>query len=341
MFGAAFQIAGPITASSDTAALNTGTIALAGQTAQAALTLDLTNAPPHLEGTLAFNQIDLKPLLSEAGMARLASARTGPLIETDLRLSAKTATWQNFSAGETALTLASHSQRLTAEIAELDLLGGEVRGQIALDLGAPSTHASARLSVEGLDSVGFLSLVNQRDWLSGAADLNLEAEADWTDPAEIKDRLVARARVNFPDGGQICLDIPRLATASPGESDGWGTFEFTNAAFDKLRFEMTLRDGQLSFADVLLASGGRHVSGHGEIDLATRSLDWRFTFAPRAVVQGGSTGKADAGRSVASRLSIKGPWTRPVIRSGEGPDNSMLATPQRAAAALELSAPGR
>jgi uncharacterized protein involved in outer membrane biogenesis len=326
MFGVAFDVSGPISVSPQTAALTTRAISLAGQTAEAALTLDLKQTPPHLEGTLAFNQLDLKALLSETGLDRLASrAQSMPLLETDLRVSAKGMVWNGMAAGETALTLASHSQRMTAEIAELDFLGGEVRGQIAMDMSGPQTRASARLSIEGLDAAGFLNLMQQRDWLSGAADVNLEAEATWTDPAEIKDRLIARARVNFPEGGQMRLDIPRLASTSPGETDGWGTFEFTNAAFEKLRFEMTLRNGQLSFTDVLLASAGRHVSGHGEIDLATRSLDWRFSFTPRGGPANGSLVKGDATSSVTtSGLSIKGPWIRPVIRSGDAPDSSML-----------------
>ena len=138
------------------------------------------------------------------------------------------------------------------------------------------------------------------------------------------------------------LDIPRLATTTTSESDGWGTFDFTNAAFDKLRFEMTLREGQLGFANVVLGAAGRQVNGRGEIDLAARSLDWRFTFAPGTASEGRAVAGGQVDKPQTSRLSIKGPSIRPVIRSGDaGRDSSMLTTRTQAASALELLTPRR
>ena len=106
-------------------------------------------------------------------------------------------------AGPIALAVSSRPERLTAEIAELGFLGGEVRGHIALDMTGVLPHASARLSGENLDSAGLLALAEQRDWLRGAADVNAEAEATLDDPSEFMERLVAHARVNFPEGGQM------------------------------------------------------------------------------------------------------------------------------------------
>jgi AsmA protein len=218
-----------------------------------------------------------------------------------------------------------------------------VRGHIALDAAGPQTRASARLSAENLDAAALLSLAGQRDWLTGAADINVEAETAWADPAAFMNKLVAKARINFPEGGQMRLDLPRLATTTqPLDAEGWGGFEFANAAFDKLRFEMTLRDGRIGFANVTLSAAGREVSGRGQIDLAARSLDWRFTFAPGGAAQSGRTViRGQAEKPLASRLSIKGPWEHPVIRSHGLPDSSMLARPTRAAATLELSPFGR
>jgi AsmA protein len=339
MFAGSVAASGEVNIASDTAALTSGEIALAGQTAQTALTLKRDKDQPRLEGALAFDRLDVNALVSGTGSERFADGSLlGALIESDLRISAKEIVWDGIALGDTALALTSAPQRLSAEIAELDFLGGEVRGQVAFDADGPLTRATARLSAESVDAAAFLRLAKQRDWLTGFADVNVEAEAAWADPTSIVDQISARARVNFPEGGQMRLDIPRLASLAPSEGDeGWGSFEFSNAAFDKLRFEMTLRAGQINFADVLLASAGRRVNGDGEIDLAQRSLDWRFTFVPGAVPQKDHNDAPDVpGSANLSRLSIKGPWIRPVIRSGDSADRSMLEKAQRAAVALEL-----
>ncbi len=328
-------IAGQMTLSPEVAVLSSGEVSLAGQSAQAALTLKRGEGLPHLEGTLAFHRVDAGALIAAqgGGTELLAGSSLRAQVETDLRLSARTVIWNDLEAGPVALTFTSRPERLTAEIAEFDFLGGEVRGHFGADMAGAEMRASARLSADGLDSAALLRLAHQRDWLSGPADVNVEADAVWRDLAEILDRMVAKARVNFPEGGQIRLDLPRMATSATGETNGWGTFDFTNAAFDKLRFEMVLRNGQLSFASVVLAAAGHQVSGGGAIDLATRSLDWRFTCAPGQ--QGRAAVKSAGGKPVISRLSIKGPWSQPVIRSDEAPDSSMLITPAHAAA-LEL-----
>jgi uncharacterized protein YhdP len=136
------------------------------------------------------------------------------------------------------------------------------------------------------------------------------------------------------------LDIPRIAASALGESSGWDALDLTSAAFDRLRFDVTLRQGQISFANVVLAAAGRQVNGRGDIDLAARSLDWRLNLLPtidQALVPPAASSQ-EAGAS-ASRLSIKGPWSSPTIRKEMSPA-SLLKTGS-GKAGLEVSLSGR
>jgi AsmA protein len=335
--GGDVALSGAVAMTSQTLSLTSGAVTIGGQSAQASLTLERDDPLPRLEGALAFNGLDLKALMAGQSLAdgvTTASAQSA-MAEMDLRLSAKAVTWGGIETGPAALTLTARPSRLSAEIAELVLLGGELRGLVALEMAGPMARASARLSAEGVDAARLLRLADQRDWLSGAADLNVEAEAHWNDPAEITETLTAHARVNFPEGGQMRLDIPRLASSPAlGGSGGWGDFEFTSAAFEHLRFDMALRDGQLSFSNLALTAAGRQVKGRGEIDLGARSLDWRFTLAPRtATGQDGLHGTVEDASGPA--LSIQGPWTRPVIRHRSS-SGSHVRPDAHSAAALEI-----
>lgn len=342
--GESLSARGRLAVTDDLASLRSGEISVAGQTAQAALTLLFTKPLPRLEGALAFNALDLQALLSGqgrgAGMDRSPSLAT--LLETDLRVSAKAVTWGGLQTSSAALTLTSRPERLSAEIAQLVVFGGDMRGQIAITTAGPTTHASARLSAEAVDAAKLLSLAHQRDWLSGAANANVEAEALWNDPRQITEKVVARARVHFPDGGQMRLDIPRLAKSGAGETNGWGAFDFTGAAFETLRFEAALRDGQISFSNVDLAAAGGNVNGRGQIDLAARSLDWRFTVGPSgAPPRGGPYSGSNVHAPTGSAISITGPWTRPIIRSGGASRSMIINARGRSVAALEVLPYGR
>jgi AsmA protein len=336
----AVAASGDLTVSAEQATLTSAEISIAGQAAKTALTLKQGSTLPRLEGVLAFERFDPAPLLDTWAQARDSARPLRIPVESDLRISAKTMSWNGIEAGPAALAVTSRAERITAEIAELGFLGGEMRGHLALDVTGKQPRISARLTGESLDAAGFLSLTRQRDWLSGQADVNVEAESAFDHPSDISQNVMARARVNFPEGGQMRLDIPRIAASALGESSGWDALDLTSAAFDRLRFDVTLRQGQISFANVVLAAAGRQVNGRGDIDLAARSLDWRLNLLPtidQALVPPAASSQ-EAGAS-ASRLSIKGPWSSPTIRKEMSPA-SLLKTGS-GKAGLEVSLSGR
>jgi AsmA protein len=339
--GHAVSASGDLTLAPEQITLTSAQVGIAGQTAQAAVTLKRGEQLPRLEGVLAFDHFDATPWLAKEreGSAALPSKPFHIPIESDVRISAKTLSWNGVTAGPTALAVSSGPERLTAEIAELGFLGGEVRGNIALDMTGEQPRISARLTGERLDAAGFLGLTKQRDWLTGEADVNAEAEATLDEAGNLFDRVMAHARVNFPEGGQMRLDIPRIATSGVSVTNGWDALDLTNAAFDRLRFDITLQAGQISFANVVLAAAGRQMSGRGDIDLAARSLDWRINILPPEAADTNSGVMAKDASVAGPRLSIKGPWTSPTIRR-DGFPTSGLQTGNRAAG-LEVSLSGR
>jgi hypothetical protein len=169
----------------------------------------------------------------------------------------------------------------------------------------------------------------------------MEAEAAWKDADSIDDGLTVRARVNFPEGGQMRLDLPNLAPPGVDQAGGLSGVDFANAAFDRLRFDLNFGQGHISFANVTLAAPGFRMNGRGDINLSAKSLDWGLTVLPR--VAGSEGGAPQDGTAVASgsQLSIKGPWTSPTIRSHGASSGLSPNGASRAAAALELSPSGR
>ncbi len=313
-----------------------------GQRASGNLTITPGTTVPHVEGSLAFAAIDLDTLsgapLSGTGAALLASRA-----DTDLRISADSLIWRAAKTGAAAFTLTSKAGVLSAEIAELVFLDGSVRGHAELRAGRDSVRASARLSAENVDAAALLALAGHRDWLAGRANASVEAEVEWDEEGRLLDSATARARVAFPEGGQIRLDIPQLADpATAAAINGWDGVDFSSTSFDDLHFEVALERRLVRFENIELSNTDNTIKGIGQIDLTGRALDMRFTLAPPP--QDTDTAALPGTRSTTTpqhtSILIQGSWNRPVIRRRLSASQG-TRTKSKSAAALEVTFPRR
>ncbi|WP_088344946.1 MULTISPECIES: AsmA family protein [Rhodomicrobium] len=323
----AVGIAGKLDFSGATLSLQTAALSLGAEKASGDLTLTLEDAAGtarRLEGSLAFEALDLRPIW-QAGFAEPspASPPESPAeslaksIDMDLGISARSVRWDALASGSAAFTVTRKARLVSVEIAELGLFEGSMLGHVELDLSRPRAMARARLTAENVEAAQLLQALSQRDWLDGRADANIEAQAEGGSPDELLSSATGSARLGFPDGGQIRLDIPQLARSAGADGvDGWTGLDFARSDFDEMRAQLSLQSGQIRCSELSLSNRNSVVRGNGEVDLARQSLDWKFTVSPNA----GDDAAADAPRQqtgAESSLSIKGPWLRPAIRSSE------------------------
>jgi AsmA protein len=309
----AVRIAGALDVSEERVHLRSGTVSAGTAEATGEIAVLLTREAPHLEGSIAFDRLDLGAFrfFSRAGASaarfdQTALARYLHDATIDLRISAKAMLWDRLTTGAAAFTLSGRTGALSAEIAQLDLLGGSMLGQVDADLRGDLPRVSARITAENIDSAQAMMILSQKDWLAGRADTNIEARAEGRTAEEFLKSGTMDARIAFPEGGQIRLDIARLAkSASVQGQDGWDKVDFSWADFSNLRFKLGLKDERLHWRNLYLQAAEGNVRGTGDIDFTERNLDWQLIVRPTA---GGAAPDAS--------LSIKGPWMRPVIRLG-------------------------
>jgi hypothetical protein len=269
------------------------------------LTLKLDKIKPHLEGSLAFMELDLKRALGKTPLTTVQNVVN--LIETDLRLSTNTLSWDTFKTGTAAFTLNSKGGHITAEIADLEFLDGAVRGHLRLILTDTLPRMQMRLTAENINAAEFLALLHQGDWLTGQANADIEANLHWGSQGILKGS-TADIKVDFPEGGQIRLDIPRLAKSAASVLNGWDGVDYAHAVFQELRFLLTLRNGQLRYRNLELVASDTLVNGSGAVDLFKQTLDLRFNVSPLGE-------SAPSKQDTSSNLSITGGWFHPTIRT--------------------------
>jgi uncharacterized protein involved in outer membrane biogenesis len=283
---------------------------------QAAGDLTVTGAAngPRIEGSLAVSELDLDrfwpgPPLDERRLATLFGADS-----MDLRISANRTRWRGLTTGAAVFTLTGKQGRLASEIAHLDLMGGSLLGHAEADLADGLIRARTRLTAENLDSAQLVALGLQGEWLTGLADLNLEAETEGRALDELKANMKAKIHAAFPEGGRMRFDPVKLARSLSAQGlEGWDGVDLSWRDFADLRFQMSLGDAHMRFIELSLTTEAGAVKGRGEVDLGTRDLDWRLDVVPmggEAVAQQGVEAQPDLG------LSITGSWERPSIRLG-------------------------
>ncbi|MGF1620154.1 MAG: AsmA-like C-terminal region-containing protein [Rhodomicrobiaceae bacterium] len=270
---------------------------------------------PKIEGSLAFKRLDLGALWSVTGASRSAEAEYESLTDywknarIDLGVSAKMLSWNEIAIGHAAFTLTGQLARLSAEIAHLDFLGGSMRGHVQTELLAAPPRLKARVTAEDIDAAALSRMGAPVDWLDGRGHAQIRLETAGDDQARLLQNARIEGHVNFPNGGQIRFDPAALAGMSSGQRfEGWNAADLTWQDFSGLQFKLALQGESLTFTDLSLSSETGSVTGEGNVNYASRSLDWRLAVTP---VDSGAMPQISG-----KQFSIMGDWKKPAIRAG-------------------------
>jgi len=320
----AISLAGTLDLSDERVHLRSANLSVGASEAFGDLSVVRNRDNSKVEGSLAFNQLDVGALWALNGaktpkptFRNTALGQSLRNARLDLRVSASRVHWNELAMGAAAFTLTGGAGVISAEIAHLDLFGGSLLGHIEADLRKDRPIARARVTAENIDVAAPMSAASQTNWLSGRVDANIDAETQGLTLAQLMKGLTVRARVAFPEGGQMRLDLAQLAQSASGKSlDGWSQADLSWQSFNELRFRLSLKDNQLHCSNLTLLAPNQVVKGNGSVDLDARDLDWQLAVQPSSAPSGWSGDQqSEAGSAAKSRLSIQGPWARPVISS--------------------------
>ncbi len=143
------------------AALDNAAISFGDHAAKGSLALDMTSVRPRLEGTIAYDTLDVTPAWIAASgsfaenppLAALPLARreTDRPLDFDLRVSADRFRAASFETGPLALALTHIQDRLSVDIASVAVFGGHATGRLDVNPGQPAS-LSLRTSGSQLDA---------------------------------------------------------------------------------------------------------------------------------------------------------------------------------------------
>lgn len=262
---------------------------------------------PRIDGTLAFDQLDLAPLVSSVQTAQSGSAI--PLDRTllkqfslDLRLSAQEVSYGAAALTDVAAGVMVENGRASIDIGDGTFAGGTVSGRIALASG-DTDGGQMQFALKNADLAPVAASLGLTGPLPlGRGVLSVDLSADSPLQTLTKDGISGEIRYSANNGTVVNFDLPefeRLAAQGRAFSISHatnGSFAFTTADI-----VATLRKGVAELTTADITGEGRTLSLAGTIPVSSGTL------ALAGAVRAGDN------PTPATRFFVDGSWPNPLI----------------------------
>ncbi len=275
-FGAA-AISGKLTWVKPAATFDEAKIDLDGNHADGAVTASF-GARPKLEGTLAFDKLDLTAYMEALGASQAAQGpwRSAPAAmhlpagDVDLRLSAADVVAGSARIGHTAAAVDLDNGTLTLTVGEAQFYGGTAEGHLSASTNGDSLEASGEAKLDGVVTQAALADLIGVDAVDGKGALSIDVTAKGRTWGEVAASATGSATVAIADGRLTGFDVTRLAEAARnpaalGDRSG-------STAFSRLDGSLTLADGTVTGADLRAVGTGFAATLGGRISIEDASV---------------------------------------------------------------------
>lgn len=329
------RISGPLEWRGGTMSFQAAKVSIDGNEATGGVSVTIGQGRPMLDGTLAFDNLELAPYVrsrssSIAGLALgawdwtrwlVGDPSAGSLIrhvDADVRLSANSVTSQGVLLGRGAASVAVRDDKLLADLAEIELdTQAEGDARITVDLSGIEPRYAVRGTLKSTDLASVTRVFSDREIVSGGGRLDVDLKSVGNSHDEIRSSLSGTATLAMPDGGQVAIDLGSLLAAGKSGGLGWDRVSSGKTSLDKLSASFQADNGVLIAKAVQAETPTRQVEVAGTIDLTASILDLSIAAAPKP------------GNTIAQeRLRIRGPLLAPVIKSEPVSKAALTATPQ-------------
>ncbi len=302
---------GFLTFSSGNYTLDSAIFSINGYSANGSLTATMNGQCPAIQGSLAFQTLDLDFLLHAAAGKDGGGENTSLVtcLDADMRISADTVSAGSIRAGSGAAGVGLKSGKITADIAELEIFDGISRGNIEIDLSKTEPVFAIRMTAEDVDIRHMTEAIRLVGWLEGKAGVNAELRAKGRKLDDILKSLNGNTKITLTEGGTLGETVrAMLASTEKWTPGGLSPAEVIRPSFKNLRAELAAKDGLVTAKMFDLSEDEMHMSIEGSIDVIRKTLACHLnikTAAAEAAARGRN------GQTDVQTLTMEGPWNSP------------------------------
>jgi AsmA protein len=301
--------------SGGTIALSTVNVELDGNVAEGVLTF-ATDGRQTLQGTLAADQLDLTPYVSNVSL-RTNNERDWnrvPLViegltglDVDLRMSAANMTLARAKLGRTAVAANLRGGKLLVTIGESQAFGGVLKGSLALAASDAGAEFKSQLQFTDVDLESCLGEIFQFRRIDGRGDIAVALDATGHSVLAMTRTLNGTTSLTGRQGSLVGWNVEQLLRRLERRPlSGTGDFRNGRTPFDKLTADFKITDGIATVDTVSLEGSKVRLGLAGSASIPARDFDLRGVAALN------STNGADA-QAFELPFMLQGPWDDPML----------------------------
>ncbi|BCP51842.1 cell envelope biogenesis protein AsmA [Kaistia sp. 32K] len=301
-------------------ALNTLTFADAkisvdGNDGEGVLSIGFAKARPAVQGTLAFESLDLsayaEALASAVSAARAAPDQPFPVSalnegDVDLRVSASQVLLGSARLGRTAASATIRDDRLTLSVGEAQLYGGRLSASLSASLKDEAASTSLQGRVDGLPVRAALSDLFGISHIDGTGSGTVNLSAHGTSWNGLMASLSGGGRATISDGTFDGVNIGALSQKITADGIISGNLLGGSTKFTQADGTFTVDADRVTASSIVVKGSGYTIDLSGEAPLQVPTISARGDLAIER-----STGAAST--SINVPFVIGGSWDHPTL----------------------------
>ncbi len=315
-----------------TIGLNNVNVDLDSNSAEGVLTF-ATDGRQTLQGTLAFDKLDLTPYISTVKLltANQREWNSGRITldgltgtDLDLRLSAGTIVIADAKVGRTAIGANLRNGHLTITVGEAQAYGGLIKGSVALAAFDQGVDVKSQLVFTDVDLESCLGQLFGLRRLEGKGNINFAVDGTGDSVLAVTRTLNGSASLTGHDGELAGLDVEQLLRRLERRPlSGGGDFRNGRTRYDSMAVTLKIVQGKVTVEDVKVSGPAVQLALAGSASIPQRDLDLTGT---------ASLVKSEREGAVPFALPfiVQGSWDDPIML----PDAEALIRRSGAAAPL-------
>jgi len=317
----AVSLKGQLNWARGTVAVEKAKVTVDGSEAAGTVAFAYAGEHPAIDGTLAFNTLELSPYYEALRSQSYVFDRhtwswsafdfSFPILsyfDADLRLSAASLGFKGNVVGRGAASIAVRSGKLIANIVELELPTGTASGRMTADVKEFPPRYALRGKIDNFEPGPATAMLTGLPMLSGRSLLKVEVKTAGQTPAEVLRGLSGKVAISMAESGKLGLDVRAIRSAAetiPSASQ----LVKSATSIDALEARATIVDGLLVAEHVQARAGGLNIGASGSANLLDHTLDLRLSVQPTPAAD-----KSVPSMEASAGLSISGPWAQPAVR---------------------------
>jgi AsmA protein len=210
--------------------------------------------------------------------------------------------------GRSALDFALAGGKLSANLKQMALYGGNGKGVVTLNGAGAAPEIGIDVALNGIKAEPLLTDAAGFNRLSGTGNITLKLAAAGRSQRALMAALDGTVQMKLEDGAVKGVNLAEIARTIQSALSGSAIGSSAKTDFAEFSATLIVKNGVGRNDDLRLLNPFVRLSGAGTVDVAGQRLDYRVE--PRAVRSSEGQGGKNDQRGVGIPFLIKGPWAR-------------------------------